>query len=221
MNGPLLRSPLAPLIAHALALALACAGCPQSSSSSSPGSPSDAAAARPTDAAADAFIAPADAAPPSLLADAGTAMVPYTSKEGLYTVEVPAGVRPDGTISSIVWGLAGVTFAVSFYDGKPRGIDNTSFYDLARDKASGSDVEKEEELTVGRARTRAHVRRLRLVRPGKPVHWRRAAIVVVGDRTYQLSVMSPSPEDLTAPQANAFFDSFKLDASMLDASAPK
>ena len=192
--------------ALALALAIACAACPSSSSAGA--GAGDAGVARAADAAVDTG-APIDAALPSQLKGASTATAPYTSKEGLYTVQVPAGVRPDGTISSIVWVVASVAFAVTYYDGKPRGVDRTSFYDLARDKTSGSDIEKEEDVTLSGAR--AHLRRMRLVRPGKPVQWRRAAILIVGERTYQVSVMSPSAEDLGAPLANAFFDSFKLD----------
>ena len=156
----------------------------------------------------------ADAAPEggvAVLLDAGVETTPYVSKEGRFTVAAPTGVTPNATTAGVGWGVRGATLVVSYYDGKPRGVDRTRLYDLARDKIGGSEIEREDDVKVGGFPTR--MRRMRLVIPGKPVQWRRSAIVVAGDRTYDISCTSPGQADMSAPLTDKFFESFHIDAA--------
>ncbi len=195
-----------------VALLLALAGCP----SRAPSPASDAGPAASASLAGGATVkdaaAPTEAvAARAWLADAGTATVPYVSKQGLFSASVPADAKPYETTSGVAWSLAGATLAVSYYDGKPRGVDRSGQYDLARDMVNGSALEKEEDVKLSGFPTR--LRRMRVVPVGRPVLFRRSAIVVDGDRTFDVSCSSPAREDLDAPLCQALFATFLAVAS--------
>src|SRR5512140_700454 len=107
-------------------------GCPRESSS---GAAADAAPARAADGSAVTDGGAGDAAPdggtPSL-ADAGTATAPYVSKEGRFSVAAPTAGIVNATTAGVGWTVGGATFVVSYYDGKPRGVDRSRSYDIAR-----------------------------------------------------------------------------------------
>ena len=196
-----------------LVLVVVLSGCPSSSAGSAPGPDSGSASGSGSGSASasgpgsasgsDAGIGPAE----GYLADAGAA-APYVSKEGRFAVSVPSGIKPNETTGGVGWKLGGAALVVGYYDGKPHGVDRSRFYDLARDKVGGSEVEREDDVKLGGFPTR--MRRIRLVLVNKPVQWRRSAIIVAGDRTYEISCTSTAPADLDAAPTNAFFDSFKI-----------
>jgi hypothetical protein len=108
-----------------------------------------------------------------------------------------------------VWIKGAATYAVAYYDGKPHGVDRSSFYQLARDHVGTSAVEKDEDGKLNGSR--AHLRLVRVGLPGKPVQWRRSALVVVDDRTYDVSCTTSNQADVGSPLTEAFFGSFRVD----------
>ncbi len=188
-------------------------GCPRASSSGSgsgadSGSASDSGSDSGSGAGSDSGTASLPAA--GYLADAGAATTPYVSKEGHFTVLPPAGVKPNETTAGVAWIVGSAALVVGYYDGRPHGVDRSRFYDLARDGVNGSEIEKEDDVKVGGFPTR--MRRIRLVVVGKPVQFRRSAIVVAGNRTFEVSCTSSVRADLDALVTNAFFTSLHLEA---------
>jgi hypothetical protein len=183
-------------------------GCPSSSSSSASGSASatDSGSASDAGSASDSGSVPAQ----GYLADAAAA-APYVSKEGRFTVSVPSGIKPYETTAGVRWTVGGASLVAGYYDGRPRGVDRSHFYDLARDGVGGSAIEKEDDAKIAGFPTR--MRRIRLVLPGKGVQWRRGAIVIAGDRTYEVSCTSTAHADLDSPVVDQFFTTFHVDGT--------
>lgn len=180
------------------------AGCPKSET------------AAPADAGnADAAASP-NATPAGASADAGAGVdasipgAPFTSKEGGFSVDAPS-VPPIASTAGVVWNTPGGQYAVRYYDGRPHGVDSSPLYSVARDHIDGSAIEKEAEVVING--NKAKTRWLRAVLIDKTVTYRRNAIVVVGDRTYDVSCVSANKDELTSPLAEGFFASFRTQSA--------
>ena len=177
------------------------AGCP-----TSPTATSTDAGKSPEASALDAAPLDAGSADAAADVDASIPSGPFTSKEGAFSIDAPA-VPMIGSTSAIVWNTPRASYAVHYYDGRPHGVDSSPLYSVARDHVDGSAIEKEAEVVING--NKAKTRWLKAVLINKTVTYRRNALVVVGDRTYDVSCTTQNQDELTSPLAEGFFASFR------------
>jgi hypothetical protein len=132
--------------------------------------------------------------------------VPFISREGHFRVAPPAGTTAHETPAGVMWDGEGRTFAVLYYDGKPRGVDRSSSYTAARDKLGDSAIDREERIVFdGHNALR---RSLHVNAKSDGFVYRRNVILVVGDRTYDVSVSSTDRARTDNAETDVFFASF-------------
>src|SRR5262249_3831633 len=128
-------------------------------------------------------------ASPSPHASPPASAQPVTFDAGRFRITPPAGATQNATVNGVLWEAGGATDSVLFYDGKPRGIDRSPLYVAARDHLGESAVDHEEDLMLdGR---KSHQRTLHATSSKGATVYRRNVLVLAGERTFDVSVVSP------------------------------
>jgi hypothetical protein len=127
---------------------------------------------------------------------------------GRFRVTVPAGLVPHATTGGTLWDGRGASFAVLFYDGRPRGVDRSPLYTAARDHLNESAIDREVDITFDTRKARERI--IHASSANGATLYRRNVIVLEGDRTYDVSVSCSDRARLDDAEAETFFQSFHI-----------
>jgi hypothetical protein len=198
---------------RAALIALLCAACGRSESSARKAPPQDQGSRSKT-----VYVVPGSASIPSPFGSAAPpASAPpppppsappaeYASAEGRFRVTPPARLVAHPTAAGTLWDGDGRSFAVLYYDGKPRGVDRSPLYASARDKLGDSAIDQEQETTIDGHKAMRRV--LHASAKSGAFIYRKNLIVPVGDRTYDVSVTAADRTRVEDGDAERFFESF-------------
>jgi hypothetical protein len=148
-----------------------------------------------------------DAAPSSSASPPASSQ-PFTFDTGRFRATPPSGATQHATVSGVVWEAGGATYSILFYDGKPRGIDRSPLYVAARDHLGESAIDHEEDVMLDGRKSRQ--RTLHATSSKGATVYRRNVIVLAGERTFDVSVVSPERTRVEGAEAEAFFQSFHV-----------